>query len=247
MLLENAYGQQHPSLILTKKDVQEIRAHLGKVPLFDTSLADVKSEVDAEIALGIQVPVPKDMAGVFSHERHKKNFLILQKAGVLYQILNDDKYAVYVRDMLLVYAKMYPTLALHPQQRSYAPGKLFWQALNDANWLVYVSQAYDCVYDFLSENERNQLEKNLFKPFADFLSVGSPQFFNRVHNHSTWGNVAVGMIGLVMDDDELVNRALNGLKEDTIIPGQKDNDGGLIKKVRTENGIFSQCGRAFFA
>lgn len=245
LLLENGFAQQHPSLILTPEGVQEIRAHLGTVPFFDTSLADVKSEVDAEIALGIQVPFPKDMAGGFSHERHKKNFLILQKAGVLYQILNDDNYAVYVRDMLLAYAKMYPTLGLHPQQRSYAPGKLFWQALNDANWLVYVSQAYDCVYDFLSENERNQLEKNLFRPFADFLSVGSPQFFNRVHNHSTWGNVAVGMIGLVIDDDELVNRALNGLKEDTILSGQKDNDGGLIKKEGQKTGFLANVDEPF--
>jgi hypothetical protein len=245
LMIQNAISQSHPSLILTKKGVQEIRSQLGKVPLFDISLADVKSEVDAEIKLGIQVPIPKDMAGGFSHETHKKNFLILQKAGVLYQILNDDKYAIYVRDMLLAYAKIYPTLPLHPQERSYARGKLFWQALNDANWLVYVSQAYDCVYDFLSEKERAQLEKNLFKPFADFLSVGSPQFFNRVHNHSTWGNVAVGMIGLVMNDEELINSALNGLKEDNILPGQKDNDGGLIKKEGQKTGFLANVDDPF--
>lgn len=245
LMIQNAIAQTHPSLILTEKGVKEIRSQLGKVPLFDNSLADVKSEVDAEITLGIQVPVPKDMAGGFSHERHKKNFLILQKAGVLYQILNDDKYAVYVRDMLLAYAKMYPTLPLHPQERSYARGKLFWQALNDANWLVYVSQAYDCVYNFLTEKERAALEKNLFKPYADFLSVGSPQFFNRVHNHSTWGNVAVGMIGLVMNDEELIDRALNGLKEDNILPGQKDNDGGLIKKEGQKTGFLANVDDPF--
>ena len=245
LIFEKTTAQNHPSLILTAKGVQEIRAHLGKVPLFDASLAEVKSEVDAAIALGIEVPVPKDLAGGFSHEKHKQNFLIVQKAGVLYQILNDDKYAIYVRDMLLAYAKMYPTLGLHPQQRSYAPGKLFWQALNDANWLVYVSQAYDCVYNFLSQKERDQLEKDLFKPFADFLSIGSPQFFNRVHNHSTWGNVAVGMIGLVMNDDELVNRALYGLKENTILPGVKDNDGGLIQKEGQKTGFLANVEEPF--
>jgi hypothetical protein len=245
LLLENAFAQNHPSLILTVNDVREIRSHLGKAPLFDTSLAAVKLEVDAAIMLGIQVPVPHDMAGGFSHEKHKQNFLILQQSGILYQILQDDKYAIYVRDVLLAYAKMYPTLGLHPQQRSYAPGKLFWQALNDANWLVYVSQAYDCVYDFLTKKERDQMEQDLFKPFADFLSVGSPQFFNRVHNHSTWGNVAVGMIGLVMNDDKLVNRALFGLKDDTIKPGQKDNDGGFIKKFGQKTGFFANVEEPF--
>ena len=226
----NVLGQEHPSLVLTKAGVQEIRSQLGKVPLFDASLADTKAEVDAEIKLGILLPIPKDYSGGYTHERHKKNFLMLEKAGVLYQILDDEKYAIYVRDMLLGYAKMYPTLPLHPQTRSYARGKIFWQALNDSNWLVYASQAYDCVYDFISPADRAILEKDLFKPFADFISIGSPQFFNRVHNHSTWGNVAVGMIALVLNDAELLDRALNGLKDDGQFAGMKDNDGGLIKK-----------------
>ena len=234
-----SFAQQHPSLVLTKEGVREIRTQLGKVPVFDASVADVKAEVDAEIALVIDVPIPKDYSGGYTHERHKKNFMMMQKAGVLYQILQDEKYAIYVRDMLMAYAKLYPTLPLHPQTRSYARGKLFWQALNDSNWLVYTSQAYDCVYDFISPSDRSILEKDLFKPFADFISTGSPQFFNRVHNHSTWGNVAVGMIGLVMQDNELLDRALNGLGEDTLPPGLKDNYGALIRKPGQKTGFLA--------
>ena len=83
----------HPNLILTKVGVEKIKAQLGKAPLFDASLANVKAEVDAEILNGIEVPIPKDFSGGYTHERHKKNFLILQKAGVLYQILDDKTYA----------------------------------------------------------------------------------------------------------------------------------------------------------
>ena len=155
-------AQEHPSLILTKAGVEKIRAELGNVPLFDTSLEKLKKEVDAEIAGGIDTPIPKDYSGGYTHVRHKSNMLFLQKAGVLYQILDDEKYAVYVRDMLLQYEALYKNLPLHPKTRSYARGKLFWQCLNDSNWLVYVSQAYDCVYNFLSEKERKKLETNLF-------------------------------------------------------------------------------------
>jgi hypothetical protein len=241
----NVKAQTHPSLVLTPEGVREIRSQLGKVPLFDASLADIKKEVDAEIALGIIMPVPKDFSGGYTHERHKRNFFIIEKAGVLYQILEDEKYAIYVRDMLLAYAKIYPALPLHPQERSYARGKIFWQALNDANWLVYVSQAYDCVYNFISPADRSVIEKDLFRPFADFISTGSPQFFNRVHNHSTWGNVAVGMIGLVMNDAELVDRALNGLKSDGLPAGMKDNDGGLIKKKGQKTGFLANIDEPF--
>ena len=224
-----AQAVEHPSLILTRPGVEKIRSHLGKVPLFDASVQRARERVDAEIGQGIDTPVPKDFSGGYTHERHKQNYLAAQKAGELFQILQDERYATYVRDMLFQYEAMYKSLPLHPQERSYARGKLFWQCLNDSNWLFYFAQAYDAIYDWLSAEERTRLENNLFRPFADFISVENPQFYNRVHNHSTWGNAAVGMIGLVMDDDELIQRALYGLEDDGIEPGLKDDDGGFLK------------------
>jgi hypothetical protein len=229
LVMESGYPQSHPRLVLTAKGVSSMRLNLKKLPLLNQSLREAIAEVDKDMANGIEVPIPKDMAGGYTHERHKKNYLILQKAGAIFQITGNQKYAVFVRDMLMQYAKLYSTLPTHPTNRSYAPGKIFWQCLNDANWLVYMSQAYDCVYDWMKPNERKVLENDLFRPFADYLSIGNPQFFNRIHNHSTWGITAVGMIGLVMNDQELIGRALYGLKEDNIDKDQKDNDGGLIK------------------
>jgi hypothetical protein len=236
---------EHPNLIMTKAGVEKIRAELGTVPLFDATVASVKAEVDAEIELGIDTPVPRDYSGGYTHERHKRNFFIIQKAGVLYQILEDDRYAEYVRDMLFQYEAMYKDLPLHPKTRSYARGKLFWQCLNDSNWLVYVSQAYDTIYDYLSAEERQQLEDNLFRPFADHISVDNPQFFNRIHNHSTWGNAAVGMIGLVMGDDELIKRALYGIPFEDIDTAAKDDDGGFIYDKDGKAGFFANLEEPF--
>ncbi|QDG36868.1 alginate lyase family protein [Alteromonas mediterranea] len=235
----------HPNLILTESGVERMRDSLGEVPLFDKSLAAVKQEVDAEIEMGIDTPIPKDFSGGYTHQRHKKNFFIAQKAGVLYQVLEDEKYAKYIRDMLFQYEAMYKDLPLHPQKRSYARGKLFWQCLNDSNWLVYMSQAYDAIYDYLSADERKTLEDNLFRPFADFISLENPQFFNRVHNHSTWGIAAVGMIGLVMNDEELIQRALYGIEDDGLEVGGKDNDGGTIKVEGQRKGFFANLEEPF--
>ena len=236
---------EHPGLIMTKAGVEKIRAELGTVPLFDATVRKVQAEVDAEIDLGIDTPIPKDYSGGYTHERHKRNFLIIQKAGVLYQILDDKKYANYVRDMLFQYEAMYKDLPIHPKERSYARGKLFWQCLNDANWLVYVSQAYDAIYNFLSAEDREKLEENLFRPFADHISVANPRFFNRIHNHSTWGVAAVGMIGLVMDDDDLVQRALYGIPFDDIEAGIKDDDGGFIFVEGQEAGFLANLEEPF--
>ncbi len=239
------FSQDHPNLILTRQGVKNIKASLGKAPLFDKVLAQTIAEVDAEIRT-IEVPIPKDMAGGYTHERHKRNWFMMQKAGVLYQITDQEKYAVYVRDMLLKYAEMYPSLPLHPTNRSYATGKIFWQCLNDANWLVYTSQAYDCIYNFLTEKERKHLEEDLFRPYADFLSIENPRFFNRIHNHSTWGNAAVGMIGLVMNDKNLVNKALYGLDIESNNKNERDNDGGLIRQDGQKNaGFLAQLDGSF--
>ena len=235
----------HPSLILTKQGVKDIKANLGSIPIFDKTLEATQQEVDAEIENGFDVPIPKDYSGGYTHETHKKNYVLMQKAGALYQILDDEKYAIFVKDMLFEYAKQYPTWPVHPKTRSYARGKVFWQCLNDSNWLVYTSQAYDCIYDYLTEAERNTLETDLFRPFADHISKDSPQFFNRVHNHATWGNAAVGMIALVMDDAELLDRALNGVKVENFDPNEKDNDGGYIRKDGQKIGFFANVNEPF--
>ncbi|MFY0654441.1 MAG: heparinase II/III family protein [Cyclobacteriaceae bacterium] len=236
----------HPSLIITTDGVNLMRSSVGKLPLFDKSLEAARDQVDAEIEAGIDVPIPKDLAGGYTHERHKVNFFTMQKAGVLFQITEDERYAIYIRDMLLEYAEMFPTLGKHPAKRSYARGKLFWQCLNDANWLVYTSQAYDCIYDWLDEGVVDKLNNELFRPYADYISIENPRFFNRLHNHSTWGNAAVGMIGLVMDDEELVDRALYAF--DVNKPGslKADNDGGTLNlKGYKQGGFLAQIDHSF--
>ncbi len=248
MFLEslNVGAEEHPSVSLTQQGVQKIKEQLGRLPIFDQTLESVMQEVDLEISRGIDVPVPKDLAGGYTHERHKMNYQMMQKAGSIFQITGNERYAVYVRDMLMTYADLFPTLDLHPATRSYARGKLFWQCLNDANWLVYTSQAYDCIHDFLNQSQREKLENSLFRPYADFLSTGNPRFFNRIHNHSTWGNAAVGMIGLVMNDDELIERALYGLKSDDIDVTEKDDDGGFIKMPgQTKSGFLANLEHPF--
>ena len=239
------FAQNHPNLILTSQGVEKMKSSLGQIPLFDTTIEQVRSIVDEELASGIDVPIPKDLAGGYTHERHKANFFTMQKAGVLFQITEDEKYAVYVRDMLLKYAEMFPTIGKHPATRSYARGKLFWQCLNDANWLVYTAQAYDCIYDWLDTDTVDKLNKELFRPYADYISLENPRFFNRLHNHSTWGNAGVGMIGLVMDDEELIDRALYAfdIKSES---NSVDNDGGSLNlKGYKEGGFLAQIDHSF--
>jgi len=240
-----ACAQTHPSMILTKSGVKKIRTQKNPV-IFDQVLDNTIAKMDLAIEAGIVVPIPKDMGGGYTHEKHKSNYRNMQNAGALYQITGQEKYAEYIKEMLLEYTTMYPSLPKHPTNKSYATGKIFWQCLNDSNWMVYTSQAYDAIYNYLTEEERKKIEDEFLKPYADYISIDNPKYFNRVHNHSTWGNAAVGMMALAMDDEELLERALYGLDLKDVDELAKDNDGGFIyEKGKAKAGFFAQIDYSF--
>jgi hypothetical protein len=215
-------AQSHPTLFLSKQEAASIRANASKYPLLDRSLREAKQIVAQALAAPIDVPPPGE-AGGYEHERHKQNYREMQLAGQLYQITGDVRYARFVRDMLEKYAVLYPTLGPHPLSKDQAPGKLFHQSLNEANWLVATAIAYDCVYDWLKSDERARFEKNVFRPMADWLSVEQAKEFDRIHNHGTWATAAVGMIGYVMHDSSYVNRSIYGTK--------RDKSGGFLRQL----------------
>ena len=103
---------EHPQLILTKGVISEIQNNLGKVPLFDKTYESVKSEVDEVLNNDIDVPVPLDPGGGYTHERHKQNYDLMYKAGILFSVTNDSKYANFIKTILDKYAKLYPTIGL---------------------------------------------------------------------------------------------------------------------------------------
>ena len=128
---------QHPSLLFTQEEVNEMREGKGTVPAFDKTLSEVLSAADAALNSPISVPIPADGGGGVVHEQHKSNYYAMFHCGVAYQLTGDKKYARYVADMLEAYARLYPTLGFHPVSLSPVPGRLFWQTLNESVWLVH--------------------------------------------------------------------------------------------------------------
>ena len=218
-----AASADHPRLLLTPNDAQLVVESLDGSPSYARVLRAKQVEVDRYFESAPDVPRPTDPGGGYTHERHKKNGVAISDAGVLYQLTGEHVYAERARQLLLAYAEMYPDLGEHPVQASRTPGRLFWQTLNESVWLVYAIQGYDAIHDALSEKDKAEIESNLLRPLADFLSVGSPQTFDRIHNHGTWAVAAVGMTGYVLDDATYVERALYGL--------EGDGSGGFIRQL----------------
>jgi len=209
--VSHAAQTSYPNLTVTQAEIASIKAQLAQTPSAKASLDKLTKKVDAIIARPMDVPVPKDAGGGYTHEQHKRNFNALYNAGVLFQITDNAKYSDFVRTMLLEYAELYPTLGTHPKPKEQTPGKLFWQSLNEAMWLVHTIQAYDSVASALSVDDRATIETQLLRPVADYLSAGQPGTFNKIHNHGTWAAAAVGLTGYVLNDQTLVKQALYGL------------------------------------
>lgn len=222
---------KHPMLVSNTSDVVKMRLAITQPGLFQDEFNAIKSKVDAELDSPFEVPFPKDAGGGYTHEKHKQNYQVMNNAGILYQLTGDIRYAERVKDMLTAYADMYPKLGFHPEKKEQSPGRLFWQSLNEAVWLVYSIQAYDYIIPTLAAQEKAYIEENLFRKVALFLSEESPQTFNKVHNHGTWANAAVGMTGFVIDEPQWVEKALLGL--------DMSGDAGFLKQLQV---LFSPDG-----
>lgn len=227
----------HPNLLLTKSDVAKIKASWNKYKIFSNSFSESKMAVDDALTKSIDVPYPKDAGGGYTHERHKQNYNEMYLAGILFQVTGEEKYASFIKKMLVKYADMYPGLKRHPEAKIESGGRLFWQTLNETVWLVHTIQAYDCIYDWLKPKDREHFEKNIFIPMANFFLIDCEEEFDRIHNHGTWTVTAVGMTGLVLGKDDFVKKALYGSK--------LDKHGGFLPQLEqlfSPDGYYTEGG-----
>ena len=144
-------------------------------------------------------------------------------AGQLYKLTGNADYASFAAKILTSYADVYPDWGIHPAPKEQSPGRMFWQNLNESWWLVHASQGYGAIKDTLDAESREHIETNLLRNMSEFLSDGSPETFNKIHNHGTWATAAVGLTGYAIGDEDYVEQALMGL--------DKSGDAGFLKQM----------------
>jgi hypothetical protein len=228
----NAKAQiQHPIAFATKADIEYIKASIKTNALLKESFDEVKKSVDEWVDKDVDVPFPKDPAGGYTHDKHKANYTLMFNGGMMYQLTGDVRYAKFVKNIFIKYAALNPTLKNHPQATSSSPGRIFWQALNDANWLVYAGLAFDCIHNYLTPEERKKIADGAFKPEVDFFTKDLKNWFNLIHNHAVWACAGVGIVGIATDNKDYVDMALYG--------ANKDKKAGFLAHL---DGLFSPDG-----
>src|SRR5258708_20317154 len=87
---------QHPATFFTKTEAVELKKGITKYPLLTQSYNEIKSQVDEWLNKDVDVPLPKDPAGGYTHEKHKANYTLMFNSVILYNITGDIRYPTLV-------------------------------------------------------------------------------------------------------------------------------------------------------
>ena len=131
-----------------------------------------------------------------------------QTLGLVYQVTGEEQYAAKAREILLAYAAKYLTYprTRHGNPKTHGIGRATAHYLTESVWVIAMAQAADLVWDRLAEEERRLLADKLFYP-ALRDSIDPVRCY--VHNIQCWKNSALGLVGLLYGDLELVHRSLH--------------------------------------
>ncbi|UTW10432.1 heparinase II/III domain-containing protein [Marinobacterium rhizophilum] len=209
-------------LLMSVEEAAQLRQHLHAADTRDDLLGRaIKRDIRAlELYLQLPPEVPgHGEAGGYEHNRHKQNYIHLHLAGKLWLVTQEPRYRDYVIDMLQRYADVYPQLRLNTSKDTNPPGRLFHQTLNENMWLLYASDAYSCVHACLNTEQRLHIENNLFHEMVQLFTETYAHDFDIVHNHGLWAVAAVGICGYAINNQGIVDKALYGLKGDSVSGG----------------------------
>jgi len=219
---------EHPFLMLNKAEIEEIKDKVEKYEWAQLAYATLQAHADNWVNKRIEVP---ETGGGFYHaddavayaitEAHYDLVDAAQDLGLMYQLTDDPAYMEKAKEILLAYADSYLTYEIHDKagrtgEQASAGGRATAQGINEARWVIPLAWTYDLIYNDMTEAERTAVAENVLKPSADLLMLNN----EGRHNHQTWYNSGVGLIGLVLGEREYVWYAL--LKDDSSLGYQLD-------------------------
>jgi hypothetical protein len=144
-----------------------------------------------------------DVVLMRSHDGHSS---AARNLGLAYRLSGEPQYVHKTRDILLAYAKQYLRSPLHDRdgKKRADGGHVGPQTLTEAVWLIGICQGADVIWDRLGADERQAIETGLLRPAADTIR----RHRMGIHNMQCWKNSAVGLVGLLLEDAELIADAV---------------------------------------
>lgn len=138
------------------------------------------------------------------HDEYSRTALVMALA---YQMTGHVRYAHRTRDIALAYADKYLSYPIHNNNGEPKLGaRIGSQNLDESTWLIPVCQGLDLIWDTLTQAERDTITNKLLLPSAKDVIMPNP---HGVHNIQCWRNSAIGLVGFLIGDTELINYAIS--------------------------------------
>lgn len=134
---------------------------------------------------------------------HTVNIEAARNLSLVYALTGEEKYAAKAKEILVNYAALYPSYPLQPLN-----GKIYYQSLDEAVQIISLVHAYDLIEPsgLLSDAEKYDIEQNLLLASAKTLQI----YDTGKSNWQTWHNAAIGSIGALLEDEDLIEFSVNG-------------------------------------
>lgn len=146
--------------------------------------------------------------------RHRQIAEQARDAALAFIITSEATYLAEVERILTHYATFYANFAGADTAKSgMVKGRVFNQALTEAIWAIPLVHAYDLVAEVLSASVRKDIEQKFLYPVANTMLNAQNELIQRDRiesNYIAWFNAALGCIGYAIQDDALVDRAIDG-------------------------------------
>ncbi len=144
--------------------------------------------------------------------RHREITDLAREAGLAYRVMNSQTGRKVVIDILFQYADFYTTFdGLSDAEPWMLKGHAFNQALTEGLWAVPLIQAYDCVADTLTAEQKAQLDQNLWTPMQRVMEEAQDKLTAQdkvSNNYMAWLNVTLGLLGFTLQRQSLIERAI---------------------------------------
>ena len=127
------------------------------------------------------------------------------KLALLWQVDQDQICRARVEEILLGYARRYADYESGTDPRPVARGRVTFQSLDEAVWLIPLVRAYDLVRASFDVAAQKQVETKLLRPAARHIAE---QKYRSIHNIECWHNAAIGAVGICLDEAALVRLAV---------------------------------------
>ncbi|WP_078378867.1 heparinase II/III family protein [Sutcliffiella halmapala] len=137
------------------------------------------------------------------YRRHQQIIQAAFNFAHLYLITENPVYGEKAREILVGYSEVY---SKYPLQSN--GGRLYWQSLDEAVSLISLVQVFDIINEsgFLSYREKTMIKSKFFKESAQTLMMNE----KGTSNWQAWHIAAIGMIGYLLEEEELIEYAVNG-------------------------------------